>query len=173
MPAFDDRYRVFHERDGMMGEIRQYLLALVAAALVCGVVKKLVAGKKQIKGMVDMICGIFLAVTVLSPWVDVQIPDVRSFAQTFINEGNEAAQEGSDRASEQMHGIIKQEVQTYILEKAHARNMNIDVDVILDVDSGIPYGVKITGDVSPYDKAVLSQYITQTLSIPEEAQKWE
>lgn len=157
----------------MMGEIRQYLLALVAAALVCGVVKKLVAGKKQIKGMVDMICGIFLAVTVLSPWVDVQIPDMRSFVQTFNVEANEVAQEGSNRASEQRQGIIKQEVKTYILEKAHARNMNIDVDVILDINSGMPNGVKITGDVSPYDKAVLSQYIAQTLSIPEESQKWE
>lgn len=154
-----------------MEAIRQYILTLVSASVVCSLVSRII-GKKQIKGITDMVCGLFIAVTMMSPWLKLEIPDIRNYTQSFAMEAETAVRAGTDGASRQMHDIIKREVESYILKEAHYRNMNVDVEVSLDVDSGIPNTVEITGETSPYERKVLSRYISHNLSIPEEAQKW-
>lgn len=155
-----------------MEEIRRYLLSLITASLVCSLVRRLLVGKSQIKGITDMICGLFLGITILTPLVHVKIPDFRTYAQSYVYDAEIAAEAGRQNASQQLQGIIKQEVESYILEKAHARDLILSVDVQINEHTGIPTGVEIKGDVSPYDRNVLSEYISQTFDIPEESQKW-
>lgn len=155
-----------------MEEIRQYLLSLIAAAIVCSIIRDLVESKSKIKGITNMICGVFLAITAISPWMDVRIPDVHTALDSYIEEAKDAAQIGGEGATQQMAEIIKQEVETYILDKARAYGMDLEMNVYLDAQTCVPQSVEITGDVLPYNKTLLGNYVSQTFDIPEESIKW-
>ena len=59
------------------------------------------------------------------------------------------------------------------MDKARALQVSLTVDVILD-DSGIPApcGVRISGQVSPYAKGVLSDFMEKELGISRKEQLW-
>jgi hypothetical protein len=46
------------------------------------------------------------------------------------------------------------------------------VEVGVDEEVLVPTEVIIAGTVSPYDKALISRYIFETLNIPEDQQQW-
>ena len=155
-----------------MGEIRQYLLSLIAASIVCSIIRSLVESKSKIKGIVNMICGVFLVITAISPWVDVKIPDLHTALDSYIAEAKDVAQVGGEGATRQMAEIIIQEVEAYILDKARVYGMDVKVNVYLDEQTCVPKSIEITGDVLPYNKKLLSNYVSQTFDIPEELVKW-
>ena len=155
-----------------MEEIRHYLLSVVTAALVCSLVQRFSENASKTRTIIRIVCGIFLAITVVSPWFQIEIPDVLSAAQPYSSSAEEIIAQGVKSASESMNMIIKEQTEAYILDKANCLDMHILVEVKLDAQNHLPESVTITGDVSPYDKSVLCQYITQNLDIPEENQKW-
>jgi len=61
----------------------------------------------------------------------------------------------------------------YILEKAETFGAELTVEVMLD-DSSIPVpsGVRIRGNISPYNREKLGSIIQRDLGIPTEAQIW-
>lgn len=58
----------------MMEGIRRYLFSLAAAALLCAMVKSL-APKGKMERVVSTLCGVFLAMTALSPLAKWSLPD--------------------------------------------------------------------------------------------------
>lgn len=155
-----------------MDGIRRYLLSLIAASLLCSIIRRLVETKTKIKGIVNMVCGLFLAITVISPWLQFKIPDVHTALDSYMAEAKDAAQIGEEGAREQMSEIILKEVEAYILEKAYSCGMDVNVNIDLDEQTCAPKSVEIFGEISPYDRVVLNNYITQTFDIPEELVKW-
>ena len=156
-----------------MDGIRQYLLSIVTAALICAVVQRFSEKASQSGAIIQIVCGIILAITVVSPWFHLQLPDVDAVTEPYASSAEQIILEGEESASESMNAIIKSQMEAYILDKANSLDMEILVEVNLDAQNHLPKSVTITGDASPYDKSVLSQYIAQTLDIPEEDQKWE
>ena len=155
-----------------MQEIRKYILSLVAAALICSIVKILIDNNSTHGKVIFLICGIFLTITVIAPLVDIQIPNLELFTNSFMEEAENAAAYGKGLANNEYRSIIKSTAESYILEKASSMNATIEVDITLDEIDAIPKYVSISGDVSPYVKQNLSNYLKDTLDIPEEHQKW-
>lgn len=155
-----------------MNELKQYIMSVVGAALVCGVIKSLVSGSGMKAAVVNMMCGLFVAITALTPVLKIEIPDLHNYINPISDTANEITQQAVTSTRQDMARIIMEEVRAYILEKANSLNMNIDVEVKLDDKELTPIGAIIVGSVSPYEKTVLGEYMERTLDIPEEKQQW-
>jgi len=80
---------------------------------------------------------------------------------------------GVESANTAIRAVIKEQTETYILEKADS--MGADLRAQITLDSGnqpFPIAVKISGDVSPYVKKQLISIISNDIGIPEEMQTW-
>ena len=153
-----------------MFAIKDYLLSVTAAALVCGIVTSL-AGKGSITKLLKLICGLFLTATVIKPAVDVRVENIYDFAENLNADSEMVVSQGEYVASEEMKRIIKQKTETYILDKAKALGAEITAEVVLE--DYIPAGVTIMGDISPFAKSNLSATIAQELGISPEEQIWK
>ena len=153
-----------------MDAVKEYLLSVTAAALICGIVSSLAGRNSSTSKLVKLLCGLFLASAVLKPLVDVRIDNIYDFADGVALNGDIAVSQGEKMASEEMKRIIKQKTETYILDKANA--LGLDIAVVVTLEDYTPTTVTITGDVSPYAKADLCASIAQELDIPPEEQIW-
>ena len=150
--------------------MRAYLLSVTAAAMILALLRTL-AGEGTMGTLTRLLGGLFLAVTVLSPLVRLEIPDLSEWMDSFTDEGMEAAAAGEAMAEEYAAAIISAELEAYILDKAASLGAEVTAEVSLDAD-GMPRSVTVRGEISPAAREELSRYISQTLGLGEEAQRW-
>lgn len=156
-----------------MDSVRQYILSVVAAASICGFFSTLFSNKNTFGGIVKLLTGLFLTITVISPIAKVNLRNYAMYFDDLTVEAEDAASYGSKMAEDSMRTIIKSQTEAYILDKANALGLNLSVEVILDdADSLTPCAITLNGVASPYAKARLQQYIVQDLGIPKESQEW-
>ena len=156
-----------------MDRIRQYLLCVTAAALLCAVVKALIGTKGTSGTIINVMTGLFMAVTVVSGWKNLGDGGVLQFTDDFSLDAQRAIQIGQEMADESMEVIIKEQATAYILDKADGFGLDITVEVEMsDSSPPVPCSVKIDGEVSPYAKAQLTDIITNDLGIGAENQTW-
>ena len=156
-----------------MGAITEYLISITAAVLICAAAKHLIGDKTSIGKLLNVICGVFTAITVISPLTDFEIQDITDKIESYISNGEGYVFAGTEYAENTMEEIIKQQIETYILDEADKLSADIQATVILSSDqSYIPHSVKLSGAVSPYQKKLLSEYMEDTLGIAKENQQW-
>lgn len=156
-----------------MNWIRNYLLSVTAAAIVCAIAKALVGHKSAHSHLIQLISGIFLSAIVIAPLLKINVPDIEDYMNTVTAESNAAVDHGIIYSNSEVAALIKEKTQAYILDKAAALGADIQVDVLLsDENPPIPERVFIRGTVSPYNKLQLTRCISEQLDIPEEAQIW-
>jgi hypothetical protein len=153
-----------------MEAIKEYLVAITSAALICGLVNALAGGKSTTAKLLRLLCGLFMAATVMKPLVDIQITDIRSFVDQLTVDADLAVMNGEEIASNEMKRIIKEKTETYILDKAKTLGAELEVDVTLD--GVIPTAVTLKGNISPFAKASLCETIARDLGIALEEQIW-
>lgn len=173
MSAFTDQYRLLHERDFLMDHIKSYLLSIIAAAVICAIINTLFANKTGYGGLIKLLCGIFLTVTIVAPWKRFRFDSFTAFKDELSNAANIAVDNGVEYSKQAVCEIIKAKTEAYILDKASSMGMNIDVEVTLNnADLPLPQKVTIQGAVSPYAKERLSKCIVNELDIPEDELIW-
>ena len=150
--------------------MRAYLLSVTAAAMILALLRTL-AGAGTMGTLTRLLGGLFLAVTVISPLVHLEIPDPTAWLESYTDEGNAAAADGEAMAKEYSAAIISAELEAYILDKAARLGAEVTAEVSLDAD-GMPRSVTVRGEISPAAREELSRYISQTLGLGEEAQRW-
>lgn len=156
-----------------MDQIRQYLLCVCAAAILCGIANGIIEKKGSYSSVLKLITGLILALTVISPLVKIQWADVTQYVEGMTSDADDAVADGEAMAYEAEAAIIKSQTEAYILDKAASMGLNIEVEVTLSSsDPPLPCAVSVKGSVSPYSKALLSQYISEELGISEENQQW-
>lgn len=153
-----------------MEGLRQYVISVIAAALLCGIVIRLTqtSGSREI---IRMLCGLFLTIVLLLPlsgkqevlW-DTIFPEIDAQAEAIAAEGTLAA----ERIKAER---IRQRTEAYILNRAEAMDADITASVSLGED-GIPNSVTITGRISPLNRSRLAAAIASELGIPREQQEW-
>lgn len=159
----------------MMDQVRQYVISVISAAILCGIVNIITEGKHAHTAIIRMITGIFMSITLISPLLKMQIDGLTEYTDRLFSEGNMAVANGKDIAQDELCSIIKSRTEAYILDKANS--MKLDIEVEVEVNLGdeylpLPNAVTLTGSVSPYSKDVLSGYIANELGIPREDQVW-
>lgn len=157
-----------------MEGIRKYIVSVVAAAVICAVVKLLIDQKSAPGAVVKLIAGLLLTVTVIGPITNIQFTDLSKYIEDFTLSADAAVETGTAYAAENTAVIIKGRTQAYILDKAQLLGADVQVDVILSDESvQRPCSVVVTGNLSPYAKQKLISIIAQDLGIPEENQTWQ
>jgi len=157
----------------MMESIGKYVISIVCTAAICGILMTLVPKNKSYGGIIQVLCGILLAITVVAPLAQIELSDFNTYLDNIQADGAAAAQVGADTANQETVTIIKEELEAYILDKAESMHLTVSVNVTLtDGFPPQPYAVEISGSASPYNQRVLRAFIASDLGIPEERQTW-
>ncbi len=152
-----------------MGE---YIIGITAAALLCAVAKSFQL-QGAVGGVIKLVCAVVMTLSILSPLTKVHLSSIEGILSDAQSAGAAAAQEGSGAARNAVAEIITDEVGAYILDKAEALGVELTVEVELEKEGlPIPCGVTLRGNVSPYAKEILTEYIRDELGVGEEAQRW-
>lgn len=155
-----------------MESLRQYIISVVTAALLCGIVTGMVQEGK-LRELIKFVCSLFLAITILYPITGFNVDELTAFSIDFSNEATAAASSGKKRAQESTADIIKAECEAYILDKAHELDAELIVEItVSDDDPPIPIAASISGNVSPYIRLQLEEIIQEDLGITKENQSW-
>ncbi len=150
-----------------------YILRIVAAAIICAAVGMILPQKTATGQIVKMLCGALLLITVISPLSNISFRNITNYFDSLSVDADGYVEEGSAAMQEQVAVIIKTQSESYILDKAGQLGLRIAVEVALDENNNsIPCGITVTGQVSAYNKKILSSYITDTLGIAKEKQVW-
>mgnify|MGYP000885463590 FL=1 len=153
-----------------MEGLREYLLRLLWAALVCGVVNRTAKGS-GCAPVIRLLCGVFLTVVLVQPLCGLSFEEPLRWAENLNALGAEIVEQGSREAQAQKEAIIKTRLEAYIVEKADQTGASVSADITLD-DDGLPRAVTVTGVLSPAAKGRLKRMLTQELGIPEVRQQW-
>lgn len=153
-----------------MESLRQYVICVTAAALICGIVtgmtKKGPAGE-----LIRLVAGLVLAFVVLYPISGLNLEDLPLDLVAFMEAGESMSAQGEKITREATEDIIKSRTEAYILDKAAALDISLTVEVLLD-EENIPVGVILSGAVSPYARSRLTNVIEKDLGIAKEKQIW-
>lgn len=156
-----------------MENIREYILSVTCAAVLCAVLGSFFEKKGTVGTLLKLISGLFLAFTVIRPVLKVDLTDLTSILQAYTEDAEAAAAMGEIYAREELSAVIKSEAESYILDKASSLGAELTANVTLsDDDIPLPAAVTLAGDISPYAKTVLSAQIEENLGIPKEDQQW-
>ena len=146
---------------------------MTAAALLLGILQT-IAGKKGTQAvLLQLIGGLFLTFTVISPIVNIEADEILDLPWDFTLQGSTIAEQGQSYSRNQLRRIIKDRTEAYILDKALTLQAQLQVEVMLSQDEvPVPTSVRLQGSVSPYTRNVLQQWLQDDMSIPKEHQIW-
>lgn len=153
-----------------MEALREFLLRVLGAAMVCGVLTRITRDSGCASG-VRLLCGVFLTIVLVQPLCNLSFEQPLQWAEDLNALGAEIAAEGSREAEAQKEAIIKARLESYIINKAAEANADVTADVSLGAE-GLPQTVTVTGSLSPAAKGKLKQILTKELGIPEVRQRW-
>ena len=153
--------------------MKSYLTGVVCAGILCACVIPLFRNTDTHGKLIRTICGLFMLITVIAPITKVSGLSVDTYLDAVSDDSAYIVEDGTQQAQEFLQAFIKEECETYIVEKANGMGVNIDAEVTLStIDSQTPYSIRISGAVSPYVKAKLQTVIADDLGIPKERQSW-
>lgn len=147
--------------------MREYLLGILCAAFLCAIVTS-VGGAGQ--GTRKLICGVFLALSVLHPLGSFDLPELS--LDPILEEARDAARDGQTQALAAKTDIITDALEAYILSKASELDLTVEAAVTLTAD-GLPDSVTLTGPASPWEREQLSGAITAALGLGKEDIRWK
>lgn len=156
-----------------MDSLRQYLVSVTAAAIICAIAKS-VSNEKTLQGTVlRLIAGVIMTVTLLSPVLTLNLAGLPSLTDGMMSQAKAASAIGEEMADSEINAIIYDRVEAYILDKAASLGASLEVEIQLRKDgSHLPEAIILSGDISPYAKARLQQIIAEDIQIAKEKQQW-
>ncbi len=153
-----------------MGDLRKYMESLTAAALISSVILCLSGEKGSLGSLLKLLAGVFLVTVMIRPVLDVRLGSIRQFTDRFSYDYQDAVAAGERAASQAMEEGIMERTAAYIQKEAEQFGCVLTVGITLS--DHIPSEVILKGQVSPYAKAYLTQWIEDNLNISAEAQQW-
>lgn len=158
----------------MMDAVREYLLSLVCTSMLTALVMTLMP-KGSARRAAAIACALLLAITALRPLGGL---DGETFSQALSRARMEAefARTGVEvRNRELVAAIIKENSESYILDKASSIGLQLEAEVTVAGEDTYPYpaAVTITGYADAEKRRLLTQYIEENLAIAEDAQTWK
>ena len=156
-----------------MENLKQYFISITACAILCSIITGLLGKEKASGRLVNMLCGLLMSFTLIRPITHLQIDKYTYFSNSLSDNTQAVIAAGENYRINQLSAIIKEETETYILDKAQALNCTLDVEVIIyKSDPPIPTEVYINGNPTPSAKEQLTQIIEADLHISKENQIW-
>lgn len=156
-----------------MDAVREYLIRIICAAVVCAVVTHLTQNNKTQGAIVKIMTGVFMVLTVIAPLKQIDFRDLTAWDFPGNQEAAQAIAMGKEQSETELRRSIKEQLEAYILQEASRYDARLSVEVTLgEGEYPGPQSVYITGSISPYAKRQLTAIMENQLGIPKEAQQW-
>lgn len=156
-----------------MDSIKNYLISVIAAAIISGIATGIVGKKGTVGAITKLITGLFLIITVISPWSKLDIGWLSDYYSEYSIQAFDLITQGEAAAQDEITAIIKRQVEAYILDKASLLGMEIEVEVTMsETQPPTPESVTVIGAVAPYGKQRLEYILCNDLGIAKENQFW-
>ena len=153
--------------------LRDYLMSMICASMICALLVRFVKSKGMAHALLKMLCGLFLTYTVIKPLPAFKTLDFSGGIPDYAAKAQQAADMGVDLSRNALRQSIKDQIESYILEKARQLELDVQVEVdILADEIPVPKAVSVYGKVSPYAKQKLSAVIEKDIGVSMENQKW-
>ena len=170
MSVPDDQCHLLYEGSGMMEGIRSYLLSVTAAALIYSIITAMIEDKTGSSKAIKMICGVFMAVVILKPSIQLNLRDWKDYENEIRQIIGEPVAAGERMGEEAiLHGLSRETEQRI---RREAENLGCSLDVEVLWDGFQPTQITLEGPISPYGKRVMANWIKHNIGISEDAQIW-
>lgn len=157
-----------------MEQIGKYMLSVICAAVLCAIVIRLPAQDASTKKLIQTAAGLFMVFTLIQPIAEIKISDLPLFLEDFSSDARDAAAEGELQTNNALHQSIKQQLESYILDKAAALGASVKVDIVLSESAiPVPVAVVLSGNISPYHKVQIGNILETELGLTGENQIWK
>lgn len=157
-----------------MGSVSAYITSVASVCLCCAIFHKLIGQKGANASVISSLCGVILAIAVISPVIKINLSGIEDYINDIQIETSHYVNAGEKASQNELRSVITEKVNAYILEKASSYDCDIKtVEVSVTSDSiPVPDSVVINGTYSPYIKNQLSGLIASNLGISKEKQQW-
>lgn len=156
----------------MMEAVRQYIISLISASVVCAILKGILS-KGATSKIVDALCGIFLLFTLLDPIKEMDLPDNAESFRWDKHTVQEAIDKGEEMTQNALADIISSKIASYVEEKADALGAEVRAEVLLTAEEiPAPFGIELEGNVGPYVRTQLEAYISENFGLEGEDVRW-
>lgn len=155
-----------------MDQVRQYILSVGAAGLMCAIVLRLASGGTTGKA-VKFVSGLFMLLTLLQPLTGIRIDNITDYFDSYTQDAEEAVSFGKEQSALSVRNRIKEALASYILDKGAAHGAKLSVQVCLD-DAYPPNILRIAlqGDIAPFAKMSLQETLSRELGLEVEDIIW-
>lgn len=153
--------------------MRAYLLRLTAAAILAAVLRKL-APKNGAGQATRLGAGLLILLVALKPLAEADLTGA-ALELGRLGTSDVLSTEPLDvTANSLLAGLIRDEAETYILDKADTLGLSIraEVETKLSEDYPVPWSVRLYGEPTEPQKAALSKVLEEELGIPAARQEW-
>lgn len=156
-----------------MQALGAYILRLCCCSIIAGIVIT-IGGSGPGSKTRKMICGLFITFAAISPLREIELGQLWELPDALYQDGLDISASAQEDVNEAISEVIIGKTRTYILDEADSLNAQIQVTQIsLDPDTLVPVTVTLNGDVSPYQRTLLSDYMHKTLGIGKEGVIWK
>ena len=151
----------------------RYIFSVTTAAIIFSILQSLLHKNSAAAILVRLIGGLFLTFTVIAPVIDFDLDSILEQSWAYTSHAEDIAAAGQTIAAEQRSQRIKEQCETYIIDKAMSYQTQLDVDITLTNDEmPLPSAVLLKGNISPYVKSIIATWIQDEMGIPEDHQIW-
>ena len=156
-----------------MDNIRQYILTVLSAGIIASIAIRFTAKLQTIGNIIRLVCSVFILTTITSPFLDFKMQDITGYINSFDSDAKDIITEAKSHVEQESISIITERAQAYIEDKAADYGAKITAVVsATDPNTLVPDAITISGNVSPYTKAILQRVIREDLGIQEDKQTW-
>lgn len=156
-----------------MNRVSQYLLSILAGALLVSISNTLVKKKGALSSILKLITGVTLTMLIVSPWTGITIDTVGYSLSEIEAEAAIVVENGKQVAQNEISIYIKEQTEAYILDKAFDLGLDISVDVTLTEEMPPEIAsVSVKGFASPFAQKQIMILICEDLGVTEECLVW-
>ena len=171
MSADYDQHHMLYEGDRI--NMGSYILSVSATGLLYGILTKLPGTGGATGRLIKLSAGIVLLFAVLQPVSDIKINDPKRWLDSIRQDAMDIVDAGTSKTSSALSDSIKKQAEAYILDKAVSLGVSLEVEIIMSEDAlPTPAAAALRGDISPYAKAMLMQFMESELGITGDMQEW-
>lgn len=156
-----------------MEAVGRYIVSVTAAAILLGILRSVLGKKSSSAALVQLVGGLFLTFTVIAPVADLDFDTFFDSSWVITEDASIIAAQGQAISQQQLQSIIKERCEAYILDKAQSYHAALDVKVTVSQDEmPVPVAARLEGNISPYARSEMEQYLQKEMGIPKENQLW-
>lgn len=156
-----------------MSALGEYLIGVAAAAMLCGIVNVLMPKQGASAQAMKLLLGLLMALSVVHPWVEISMEDLFGWTEGISAKGEGIAAQGAMMGEQAYRDGITQRLEAYILDEAEDLGADVQVRVELSEEElPVPIRATVSGALSPYARARLTELLTQDLHISREEIQW-